>query len=101
VKVFDPVRAAAHGHSRESWDAVESPELADDELAQARATKDAMPELHAAIVETIARREAGPSDTPIPVRLDADESRATGKRWQPRANAGLRHAKIEEIVGKG
>ncbi|TFF17968.1 hypothetical protein E3C22_22815 [Jiella endophytica] len=79
--------------SPEDWDAVEFPELTDAELAEARPLSEAMPQLHAAIVETLGRRAAAQDKRPISIRLDADlveKLRATGPGWQSRVNDVLR-----------
>lgn len=44
-KEFDPEHAKTHGYTRADWDAVDTPEATDEELAQARPFKDVLPEL--------------------------------------------------------
>lgn len=101
TKEFDPAHAAANGYTRGDWDAVDSPELTDKELAQARPIRDAMPELHAAIIGAIRKRGPARTKTPVSIRLDDDvlaRLRATGSGWQSRANDALRRY-IEENAG--
>lgn len=75
-------------------EAVKSPPLTDEQLAQFRPAKEVAPELLAMI-----RRFRGPQRAPtkrlISLRLDPDvidHFRARGKGWQARINATLRKA---------
>ena len=96
TRKFDPKHAAAHGYTREDWDAVDAPELSDAELAQAKPFSEAFPELHAKL------RHAGrpKSDDPkvsVSIRLDRDVIEAfkkDGPGWQSRMNAALRAAAL-------
>ncbi|WP_165019778.1 hypothetical protein [Rhodobacter sp. SGA-6-6] len=45
MKKFDPEHAARHGYTREDWEAVDSPKLTDEELAQARPFAEVFPTL--------------------------------------------------------
>ena len=56
MKAFDPRHAAKHGYTREDWDAVDSPELTDEELAQARPFVEVFPELAEKMRKSIAGR---------------------------------------------
>jgi uncharacterized protein (DUF4415 family) len=99
-KDFDPLQAAAHGYTQEDWDAVDSPELTDEELAAMRPMREAMPEVHAALV---ASRKRGPvrQKTLVSIRLDDDVLeglRASGPGWQSRLNDAARMVIISEGV---
>ncbi|MFV0383376.1 BrnA antitoxin family protein [Paracoccus sp. (in: a-proteobacteria)] len=97
-EIFDPDRAAEKGYTRADWDAVDSPELTDEQLATARPFRKAHPELLSGMQEEEARRGRPPLENPkvsISARLDADlvaALRATGPGWQTRVNAILREA---------
>jgi uncharacterized protein (DUF4415 family) len=87
------------GYTKEDWDAVESPELTDEELARSRPAREVLPpEFFRAIDE--ARRARGRPATENPkkqvtLRLDADvveKFRAGGPGWQTRINEALRKA---------
>lgn len=97
-KVFDPAHAAANGYTRADWDAVDSPELTDEQLATARPFRKAHPELLDRMQEEEARRGRPPSDNPktaVSIRLDSDlleRLKADGSGWQTRVNALLREA---------
>lgn len=86
------------GFTREDWDAVDAPELTDEQLANLRPLSEYDPELHALI-----RRSRGrpPVETPkqqISLRLDPDvieKFKATGKGWQARINDVLKAAKLD------
>ena len=93
TKAFDPVHAAANGYTREDWDAVDSPEATDEELARARPFAEAFPDLHASIIETMRKRGPARTKQPVSIRLDIDlveKLRATGPGWQSRVNDVLR-----------
>ena len=81
------------GYTREDWDAVDSPELTDEELAQARPMSEALPELYAKLVEAQGKRGPAKTKQPVSIRLDIDlleRLKATGPGWQSRVNAALR-----------
>ena len=85
------------GYTKEDWDAVDSPELTDEELAQARPFAEVYPDL----AESIRRARGRPKvETPrqqISLRLDPDvieKFKATGKGWQSRINDVLKAAKL-------
>lgn len=91
-KEFDPAHAADNGYTRDDWDAVDSPELTEDELARLRPMHEAMPALHAALVTA---RKRGPErkKTAVSIRLDDDvlaKLRASGPGWQSRLNEAAR-----------
>jgi uncharacterized protein (DUF4415 family) len=90
------------GYSREDWDAVDSPELTDEELASMRPLKEVLPELYAAILREEERQERekqgrgkqiAPTKVRIALRIDEDivtSFKATGKGWQSKMNEALR-----------
>ena len=81
------------GYSREDWDDADSPEATEEQLAQARPMSEAMPEVHAALLEAIRKRGPVRSKTSVSIRLDddvLDKLRAAGPGWQARANDALR-----------
>jgi len=93
AKSFEPGR----GYSKEDWDAVDSPELTDEELAGMRPARDVLPPaLYEALVKR-GRGQRGPQKAPtkvsITMRLDKDvleHFRSTGAGWQSRINEALR-----------
>jgi len=96
TKPFDESHAKANGYTRADWDAVNSPELTDDELTGLRPLKEAKPGLHKSVSNAVKRRGRPPLDTPkvpVSIRLDPDllkALKAGGKGWQGRANDLLR-----------
>ena len=85
TKEFQPGR----GYTKADWDAVDSPELTDAELATMRPFSQVFPELAATI------RKRGPVKTKesVSIRLDFDvveKLRASGPGWQSRVNDVLR-----------
>lgn len=96
IKTFDPKHAEAHGYTREDWDAVESPELTDKELANARPFTEAFPDLAEKMRKNIGGRprSANPK-VAVSIRLDPDvlaKFKAAGPGWQTRINEALRKA---------
>ncbi|HXY58808.1 MAG TPA: BrnA antitoxin family protein [Methylocystis sp.] len=92
-KTFAPGR----GYSKEDWAAVDSPELTDEQLAQATPFAEAFPDLAAA-----ARRGRGPQKAPtkerVTLRLDRAALaafRATGPGWQSRVDEAVQKAARE------
>ena len=96
MKEFDPRHAAKHGYTREDWDAVDSPELTDEELAQARLFVEVFPELAEKIRKSIAGRPKAPNPKiAVSLRLDPEvvaAFKADGPGWQSRMNQALRKA---------
>lgn len=89
MKEFQPGR----GYTREDWDDVESPELTEAELAQARPFAEVFPELAASI------RRRGPQKEPtkklVSIRLSADvveHFKSGGPGWQSRIDTVLKRA---------
>jgi uncharacterized protein (DUF4415 family) len=92
-KEFQP----GHGHTQEDWDAVDSPDMTEEELAQLRPAKDVLPaEFFEAMDKAAARRGRPSLESPkkqVTLRLDADliaRYKASGKGWQSRINDDLR-----------
>jgi uncharacterized protein (DUF4415 family) len=80
------------GYSREDWDAIDSPELTDEELAKAKPMAEAMPELYAKLVAAKAALELQAAQ-PASINLDGDLAarlQALGPGWESRANDALR-----------
>ena len=82
----------AKGYTKQDWDDVDSPELTDEQMAQAKPFAEALPELAASI-----RRGRGPSKAPtkrlVSLRLTAavvDKYKAGGAGWQSRIDEDLR-----------
>lgn len=86
------------GFTKEDWDAVDSPELTDEQLAEMKPLSEYDPDLYARIGRA---RGRPPVDTPkqqISLRLDPDvieKFKATGKGWQGRINDVLKAAKLD------
>jgi uncharacterized protein (DUF4415 family) len=90
-----------HGFSQEDWDAVNSPELTDEELANMRpATEVLPPEFFDAIDEMRRARGRPPVEKPkklVTLRLDQDvieKFQKTGKQWRAKMNEALKRARI-------
>lgn len=88
------------GYAKADWDAVDSPELADEELARMRPAREVLPKEFFDAIEKARRAPGRPSsENPkkqVTLRLDADvleHFRADGPGWQGRINAALRKAK--------
>jgi uncharacterized protein (DUF4415 family) len=93
-KEFEP----GHGYTKEDWDAVDSPELTEEQLAQARPFAEVFPELAKKMRRNIGGRPKleNPKKA-ISIRLDADvieKFKRTGPGWQARMNDALRRAKV-------
>lgn len=87
---FEP----GHGYDKADWDAVESPPLTDEELAQAKSFADVFP----ALAEKMSKGGRPRSERPklaVSIRLDqevVDRFKADGPGWQSRVNEVLRNA---------
>ena len=87
------------GYTQADWDAIDSPELTDDELANLRPAREALPP---DLYEALTKRgpgQRGPQKTPtkilVSIRLDQDildRFKAGGPGWQSRINEALRKA---------
>lgn len=95
MKEFDPKHAAKHGYTREDWDAVDSPELTDAELATAQPFAAACPETAEKMRKSLGRPKAANPKVAVSLRLDPDVVEAFkrgGDGWQTRMNEALRKA---------
>ena len=84
---------SGRGYSKADWDAVDSPELTDEEIAGLRPMKEALPDLYAALQADIGKRGPPKTKEAISIRLDIDlvqKLRASGPGWQSRVNEALR-----------
>jgi uncharacterized protein (DUF4415 family) len=92
MKTFEP----GHGFTKEDWDAVDSPELTDEELAEMRPAKEVLPkEFYESFVKHYRGPQKAPKKVAISIRLSADvieKYRATGRGWQGRIDEDLRKA---------
>lgn len=87
-KEFQP----GHGYSKEDWDAVDSLELTDDELRNAKPFAKVFPELAASIARGRGPQKA-PTKVALSIRLSQDVLafyKAQGEKWQSRIDADLR-----------
>ncbi|WP_422364391.1 BrnA antitoxin family protein [Pyruvatibacter mobilis] len=78
--------------SQEDWDAVDSPELTDDQLAAMRPVGDVLPDVVDAYRKTRGKQKA-PTKQQVTLRLDQDvvqHFKQDGAGWQTRINAALR-----------
>jgi len=87
-KSFKP----GQGYTKKDWDAVQSPELTDEQMAKARPFAEVFPELAASI-----RKGRGPNKAPtkklVSLRLSGqviEAYKAKGRGWQSRIDADLR-----------
>ena len=92
MKTFEP----GHGFTKEDWDAVDSPELTDEELASMRPAKEVLPtKLYETLTKNFRGPQKAPKKVPVSIRLSADvveRYRATGKGWQALIDQDLRKA---------
>ncbi|MBO3761083.1 BrnA antitoxin family protein [Ciceribacter sp. L1K22] len=95
LKTFEDGR----GYDRADWDAVDAPELSDEELARMRPAKEVLPPAFFEAMDDHRRARGRPAvanpKKQITLRLDEDvieKFRETGKGWQGRVNAALRKA---------
>lgn len=105
MKEFDPKHAKANGYTKADWDAVDAPDLTDDELATAKPLPDALPDLAAAMEQEVKRRGRPPLNEPkkaVSIRLEPriiDHFKAAGRGWQTRVNDVLaRH--VDEAASR-
>ncbi|MEM6728578.1 MAG: BrnA antitoxin family protein [Pseudomonadota bacterium] len=92
-KKFDQHHAESNGYTQADWDAVDSPELTDEEIKAAVPFQEAFPEA-ARKMRRGRPRSANPK-VPVSFRLDSDlvdVLRASGEGWQSRVNEALRKA---------
>jgi uncharacterized protein (DUF4415 family) len=88
---------SGNGYSKEDWDAVDSPELTDEELASARPAAEVLPNAFFDHVDEVRRGRGRPAleqtKQTITIRLDPDvieHYRSSGRGWQSRINDDLR-----------
>lgn len=91
--------APGRGYSKEQWDAVDSPELTDDELASMRPAREVLPPAFFKALEKRRRGQRGPqkapTKVPISIRLSQDvidAFKAKGPGWQTAIDDALREA---------
>lgn len=87
------------GFTREDWDAVDFPELTDEELAGMRPAREVLPPAFFEAMDELRQSRGRPAlahpKKQITLRLDEeviDRFRQSGKGWQARMNAALRKA---------
>lgn len=92
---------SGRGYTKEDWDAVDSPELTEEELAQFRPAREVLPPEFFEGMEEARRARGRPAvEAPkqvVSIRLDPDviaKFKATGKGWQSRINDVLKKAKV-------
>ena len=90
---------SGQGFTKEDWDAVDSPELTDEELTKMRPAKDVLSPAFFEAMEEHRKSRGRPSlahpKKQITLRLDEDviaRFRESGKGWQGRMNEALRKA---------
>jgi uncharacterized protein (DUF4415 family) len=75
----------------------DNPELTDEQLAQAKPFKEALPELYASIQRSRGRPKSDAPKEAVTLRLDPatlKRFKATGKDWRSKMTEVLDHAKI-------
>jgi uncharacterized protein (DUF4415 family) len=85
------------GYTKADWDAVDSPELTEEELATARPFAEVFPDLAESIRRSRGRPKVEAPKQQVSLRLDPDvieKFKATGKGWQSRINDVLKAAKL-------
>ena len=93
AKQFDPKHAAARGYTKADWDAVDAPELTDEQLKKVKPFAEAFPDLAEKV-----RAGRPPSDNPkvaVSIRLDrevVEAFKSGGPGWQTRINDALKAA---------
>ena len=93
LKNFAPGR----GYSKEDWDAVESPELTDEQIAQGKPFAEAFPDLAESVRKGRGRPPVATPLQQISIRLEPaviEKFKATGKGWQARINEVLKKAVV-------
>lgn len=86
------------GYSKEDWDAVDSPELTDEQIAEMRPFAEVFPDLAESIRRSRGRPKVAAPKQQISLRLDPEvieKFKATGKGWQARINDVLKAAKLD------
>lgn len=90
MKTFEPGR----GFTKADWDAVDQPEMTDEEIAALRPAKEVLPP---DLYDALAKRRRGPQKAPtkvaVSIRLSRDvlaAFKAKGPGWQSRIDDALR-----------
>jgi uncharacterized protein (DUF4415 family) len=87
---------AGRGYTRADWDAVDSPELTKEQIAQMRPFKELFPDLYESIQRSRGRPPVEKQKEAVTLRLDPDtlaRFKATGKDWRARMAKALDRAK--------
>lgn len=96
MPAISKAEATPPAYTQEDWDAVDSPELTDEELAQLRPARDVLPpEVYAALPSRGGRPKSERPKQLVSLRLDPDvveTFKATGPGWQTRMNEVLAEA---------
>lgn len=92
LKEFQP----GHGYTKEDWDAVDSPELTDEELAKMRPFKEVFPDLAESIHRSRGRPKVEEPKEAVTLRLDPEVvsrfKKRGGRTWRAKMNEVLRKA---------
>jgi len=92
-KQFEP----GHGYTKEDWDAVDSPEATDEQLAQGRPFAEVFPDLMESIRRARGRPRVDAPKQAVTLRLDPatlEKFKATGKDWRAKMSEALDKAKL-------
>lgn len=93
AKAYRPGR----GYVKKDWDAVNSPEPTDQQLAKAKPLRDALPELYAGIKRSRGRPKAASPKEAVTLRLPPDvveKFKASGDDWRTKMAKVLKRAKV-------
>lgn len=89
---------AGRGYTKKDWDAVNSPEPTDKQLAKAKPFKDAFPDLHASIKRSRGRPKVDNPKEAVTLRLSPDTvekfKAAAGDEWRAKMAKALERAKV-------
>ncbi|WP_018856674.1 BrnA antitoxin family protein [Rhizobium sp. 42MFCr.1] len=92
-KEFQP----GNGYTKQDWDAVDSPELTNEEIAALRPARQVLPSSFFEEVDKARKARGRPpmarTKKSVTIRLDADlveHYKARGDRWQTQINSDLR-----------
>jgi uncharacterized protein (DUF4415 family) len=84
------------GFTKADWDAVDSPEATDEQIAQARPFVEVFPHLAESIRRGRGRPATGKAKQVVSIRLESEivaKFKATGPGWHGRINEVLKRAK--------
>lgn len=85
------------GYTQEDWDAVDSPELTDEQLAQARPFAEMFPELVANMRRSVGRPRSDNAKQAVTLRLSPqtlEKFEALGPDWRARMAEVLEKAEV-------